>query len=495
MLLINLLTQEWKKGVRSQGFYKNLAVSLFLGFFSLYLAAILLFLGFSLDELLEKVHDSLNPMELFNGAMLYIILLGLLLRFLVQQLNTFNMPAYQVLPVKRSSLINFLLLKPLVSPINYFLLLVVVPFALQSVVGYYSQTVALRFVLSFVLIVWFNSLMAAFLKRKFGSSLLGFLMISAFLAGIAALEYFDVFSLFNLSKSLFGFIVLKPLGLLVPVIVAVFAFLLNKWFFAQNYYPETFNKQMEGDKTYKADLSFLSRFGIVGELMSMEIKLILRHKRTKSILYMSAFFLLYGLLFYTNPIYAKSSGMLFFVAMFITGLLMFMYGQWVVSWDSSHFDSLMTRNIPIRTYLDANYYLLLAFNILCFVITTPYFFFGKQIMYMHLVAFIFNVGVNIYLLLFLSTYNTKRIDLSKSSAMNYQGTTFKSFLIVLPIMFLPMLIVWLLTTLASNTVALWTLTLLGLTGIVLRKQLITICVNQFNRRKYALAEGFREGEF
>jgi hypothetical protein len=171
-----------------------------------------------------------------------------------------------------------------------------------------------------------------------------------------------------------------------------------------------------------------------------------------------------------------------------------MYGQWVVSWDSSHFDCLMTRNISIKNYLNANYYLLVAFNIICFVLTTPYFYFGMKIVYMHLAAFIFNTGVNIYLLLFLSSFNTKRIDLSKSSAMNYQGTTFKSFLIVIPIMFVPMILVGVLSAIASITVALWTLTVLGVAGILLREPLLNICVKQFNRRKYALAEGFREGE-
>jgi len=78
--------------------------------------------------------------------------------------------------------------------------------------------------------------------------------------------------------------------------------------------------------------------------------------------------------------------------------------------------------------------------------------------------------------------------------MNYQGTTYKSFLIVLPILFLPMIIVGTLSAFISLKVALWTITLLGFVGIIFRNQLITICVNQFNRRKYKLAEGFREGE-
>jgi hypothetical protein len=494
MLIFHLVSQEWKKNVRAQGFYKNLAVSLLLGIFALYMAAIFLFLGFSLNELLEKAHNSLNPTELFNGAMLYILLGGLAIRFFMQQLNTVNLPPYQVLPIKRSSLINFLLLKALFSPLNYFLLLVVVPFAVKSVVGYYSVAVAVRFVLSFVFVVWFDSFMASFLKRKYGSSLLSFLIVIAVMGVIVALEYFEVFSLFRVSKSLFGFIVFKPYGCVFPLAAAFFAFLLNKWFFAQNFYAERFNKKMQDDRVYNADLSFLDRFGAVGELIALEIKLILRHKRTKSMLYLSAFFLLYGLMVYTQPVYANSNGMLFFIAMFMTGLLMFMYGQWVVSWDSSHFDSLMTKNVPVKTYISANYYLLLSFNVLCFVLTTPYFYFGMKIVYMHLAAFIFNTGVNIYLLLYLCTYNTKRIDLSKASAMNYQGTTFKSFLIVLPIMFIPMILVTVISTFISMAVALWVLAILGFVGILLRQPILSLCVNQFNSRKYKLAEGFREGE-
>ncbi|MFT3753993.1 MAG: DUF5687 family protein [Paludibacter sp.] len=492
---MNLIKHEWRKSVRAQGFYKNLAVSLLLGIFGLYMAAVFLFLGFSLDEILEKVHNTLNPLELVNGAMLYIVLLSLSVRFFMQQLNTFNLPPYQVLPIKRSSLINFLLLKSFTSPINYFFLLIIIPFAVQSVVRYYDVSIAIRFVASFVFVTWFDSLFAAFLKRKYGHGFLSFILVILVLAGIAALEYFGVFSLFEISKSLFGFIVFKPFGLIFSLIMVFLALMLNKWFFNRNFYPENFNRKVKSDdKTVATDLSFLNRFGVIGELISLELKLILRHKRTKSILYLSGFFLFYGLIFYTNKIYANNNGMLFFVAMFMTGLLMLMYGQWSISWDSGHFDSLMTRNIPVRTYLNANYYLMLAFNVICFVLTTPYFLFGSKIMYMHIVAFIFNVGVNVYLLLFLATFNTKRVDLSKSSAMNYQGTTYKSFLIVLPIMFVPMILVWVLSTVASISVALWTLTILGLTGILLRNQLITLCVNQFNHRKYKLAEGFREGE-
>ena len=411
--------------------------------------------------------------------------------FFLQQLNTINLPSYQILPIKRSILVNFLLLKPLFSIINYFQLFVVIPFAMQSVSGYYGNSIAIRFVMLCIVLMWFNSLMASFLKRKFGSTLFSFIGVFI-IAAIAAMEFFKIFSFFSISNQIFGYIVLRPFGLIIPLLAVVGAYFLNQLFFSQNFYPEKFNEKIKTENNIKANLSFLNRFGIIGEIISVELKLILRHKRTKSILYMSGFFLFYGLLFYTNDVYLKNNSFLFFVALFVTGLLMFMFGQWVISWDSSHFDSLMTKNISIRTYLSANYYMLIAFNVLCFILTTPYFLFGTKIIYMHLAAFIFNTGINTFLLLFLSTYNTKRLDLSKSSAMNYQGTTFKSFLIIVPVMLLPMLIVGGLSSITSISVTLWILTGLGFAGILFRRQLLTLCVNQFNRRKYSLAEGFRQ---
>lgn len=124
----------------------------------------------------------------------------------------------------------------------------------------------------------------------------------------------------------------------------------------------------------------------------------------------------------------------------------------------------------------------------------PYFYFGMKIVYMHLAAFIFNTGVNIYLLLYLCTYNTKRIDLSKASAMNYQGTTFKSFLIVLPIMFVPMILVTVTPShLFLNDNGLMGTQYLRICGHSTRQPILSLCVNQFNSRKYKLAEGFRQG--
>lgn len=495
MVVFDLFQQQFKQGIRSRGFYKNMIINIIMGLFGLYMAAMLLFVGFFLGDLLAEMDTKLNPVELFNGAMLWLIIIAVLFRFFIQQLNTINLPAYQMLPIRRSALVNFLILKPLLSPFNYISLLLVIPFAVKTILLYYNGLVALLFVINFIFIIWFDSLFAAFLKRKFGSSIWSTILLMTIIAVLGVLEYFRWFSLFNISTIIFNFLIQNKFGSLLLSLLPLSGFLLNKWFFARNYYPESFNKtSIKQETTSTASLSFLDRFGIIGDLISIDLKLLIRHKRTKSLIYLSIFFLFYGLLFYTNDVYRDNIVLLFFCALFVTGLMMMMYGQWVISWDSAHFDALMSKNIPVRSYINANYYLLAAFNVISFVLTMPYFYFGKHILYMHIAAFLYNTGISIPILLYFATFNRKRIELSQGNAFNYQGTTFKNFLVMLPLLLIPIIIVGILSGIFNHTVALWTISIIGLIGLFCHKPILLLCVKQFNAQKYNIAQGFREKE-
>jgi len=493
MMLLQLLVQNGLKMIRSRGFYKNLTVNLLWGFVALYFIVVLWVLGLFLHKIFAEIPTEKTPTEVFNGILLYLLLGGLAVRYFMQQLSTINIQLYQILPIKRSTIENYLLFTPLLNPINYIFFFTIIPFAIRSVSVDYGGFTAFCFVLNFFFIVCFNSLTASFIKRKFGSNFWGFIGVILVFAAIIALEYFKVFSLFLLSETVFDFIILKPYGLATPFLAVLSVYVLNRWFFSQNFYAEKFERQAKTEKSYKdSNLSFLNRFGMVGEIMALELKLIWRHKRTKNLVYLAILFLFYGLFFYTNDYYGY--GMKFFSAVFITGLVTFLFGQWIISWNSSHFDSLMTKNLSTRAYLTANLYLMLAGNIACFVLTIPYFLFGKDIAMLHVVAFLYNSGVNTFLLTYFASYNTKRIDLSAKSALNYQGTTFKNFLIVIPMLFFPMAIIGLFSLFSATNIALVVLSILGVLGLLFQKQLITLCVNQFNKRKYTLCEGFRQAE-
>ncbi len=485
---------HWLKSLRAPGYYKNLIVNIFMGLSVLYFLVIFVLMGFMLPKILAETAPQLDPAHTFNGAMIFIIVLALLIRFLFQPLSTINLQSYQVLPIKRSKLVNYLLLKPLLNPANYLTLSFAIPFAITGINPAYGIGGAFRFILIVIFLIWFNTLFASFLKRKFGSNILGIITFLIIVAGLAALEYCKIFSVFDLSQQLFGFLVENPLGWLMVLAVSGIAFVLNKWFFAQNYYPENFDKSAKKRQVEAQRFTFMERFGKIGEIISLEMKLVLRHKRTKNVLYMVPLFLFYGLLFYPNGMYRENDAMLMFVAIFITGIGMIMFGQWIINWEGSYFDFLMTRNIDTQSYIRANYFLLLALSVVSYILTTPYFLFGTDILINHSVAFLYNVGVNIHVYLFGATYNTKRLELAKGSAMNMQGVTYKNFLVMIPLLVVPMALIGIFSLFDAKNIALIILAALGLAGIIFWKQLLEITEKQFLKRKYALCEGFRKKE-
>lgn len=482
------------KSLRSPGYYKNLIVNIFSGLLILYFVVIFVMLGFILPKILGEIAPQQNPAETFNSIIIYALLALLLIRYVMQPLSRLEIELYQTLPIKRGTLVNYLLLKPLLNPLNYLTLCLTIPFAITGVSPVYGVGGAFKFLLVMVFLIWFNTLLAPLIKRQFNNILLGSIALLAIMGGLAALEYFKIFSLFVFSQQFFNILTSSSWLWIFMLLPVVLVFALNKNYFAKNYYPESFSKQSKMTEADARKFTFMERFGKIGEIISLEMKLILRHKRTKNTLYISFIFLLYGLIFYPNDMYNSNPGWLIFVAIFITGFGMLTFGQWIINWDGAHFDFLMTRDIDSSTYIKANYWLLLALSIASFILTTPYFLFGWKIIVYHLVALLYNAGVNIYVYLFGASFNTKRLSLSKGSSMNMQGVSYKNFVIIAPLLIIPIMLVNIFNLFAAAHIALIILALMGLAGILFRGPLLKLIERQFLRRKYALCTGYRKKE-
>jgi len=489
-----LFKHYWLQTVRSPGYYKNLVVNIFVGLMALYFLVIFVMLGLLLPKMLQEIMPQADPATTFNAIMIYALIALLMIRYFMQPLSRLNLESYQVLPVKRSMLVNYLLLKPLLNPLNYITLCFAIPFAFTGIYPAFGIAGSFRFLFVILFLIWFNTLLAPLLKRKFSNIFFGTIVFLLIAGGLAALEYFKIFSLFEFSQDLFGFLIGTPIVWISSLLLSMLAFMLNKLFFARNYYPESFERKSKKREATSQRFTFMERFGKIGEIISLEIKLVLRHKRTKSTLYTALFFLLYGLIFYPNPTYNEIPGWLLFVAIFVTGTGMLMFGQWIINWDGSHFDFLMTRDIDTHTYIRANYTLMLALCIASFIATTPYFLFGRQIIIYHLVAFVYNAGVNIYVYLFAATLNAKRLELTRGNSMNMQGVSYKNFLVMIPLLVIPITLITLFGLFDATHIALAIIALLGLAGMLFREQLLRVIEKQFLRRKYALCTGFRKKE-
>jgi hypothetical protein len=313
----------------------------------------------------------------------------------------------------------------------------------------------------------------------------------AFIA-LILLDVFGIFSLSKLSGSLFDAVLEQPMWVVIPAVLAVGAYLLNYRFLMKHSYPEEIDRTSSKKKQVAVQtLGFMSRFGQIGELIGLEIKLILRHKRTKSVLFTTPLFMLYGLLFYTNPHYENMIWFITFTGICVTGMTALSYGNFIIGWESKFFDGILTRAGSMMDYFRAKYYLLVAFCFVCYVVTTPYAFFGMRFLWIQTACFLFNIGVGVNIMLWFAQYNCKRIELAQGSAFNWQGTGSSQFITLLPAILLPILIVSIFNWMGLGNWGLSILALLGVTGILCHKWFIQIICRRFAEKKYAQAEGFR----
>jgi hypothetical protein len=490
-MLSTLLSHQWKESRRSSVFGKNIAVNIILGFFIAYFLLSFLVLGFFIDELLRQAFPNQNPIAVFNGFLGFYLVLDLFMRFMLQDLPVLSIQPYLHLPIKKASLLHYVLLKSVPSLFNLWPLLILVPFMVKLLIPAYGLAVALAWLAAVMLIILFNNFLLIYFKRQLSSKPRFTLVFGLVVVGLMVADYFGIISLRNASAVAFGYLLNYPYLLFLPVLLAGLVYYINYAFLKAHTYPE----EIAIRKTTLAegrDISFLNRFGETGKLISLELKLIWRHKRSKSVVFMSLLILVYGFIFYPNKLYIEGFGMLIFVGIMMTGMFMFNYGQFVPSWQSSHFDALLTKRIsPYQFYL-AKFWFFVPASLVAFLFTLPYAYFGWKVVLINLAAFLFNIGVNIFVVFYFSVLNKGRIDLSKSSAFNWQGVGASKFVMMLPLLLLPLLIYAPFGFMGVPYWGIFALGLLGVLGFIFHRPLLQLVAKRFLAHKYKIATGFRQ---
>ncbi|WP_210462624.1 DUF5687 family protein [Rufibacter roseolus] len=490
-----LLSHQWKEATRSSVWQKNLAVNLVLGFFMLLLLLYVVVLSAFMDVIIEKAWPDKDPVAVINGALLYYFLFDLAFRFFMQELPVLGIQPYLHLPVGKGKLVHFVLWKSITSFFNYMSLLLFIPFALKVLPEVYGLGGAWMWVLGLFLITLINNFLTLYFKRQLVEKPLvtfGFLLA---IVALATLDYLNLISVGAASGSFFRALGQNPVWVLVPVALLVAVYLLNYRFLIAHTYPEEMRISKQSKVGTSAEIGFLQRFGELGTLIGLELKLIMRHKRPKSTTMMSVLFLAYGFIFYTQEMYTKGFAMLIFPGIFMTGFMMLSYGQFVPGWQSAHFDALLTKRLSPYTFYLGKFWMFVPACTIAYLVTLLYGLMpgsGGKIMLINTACFLYNIGVNTFVVLYLSTYNKKRIDLSKSASFNWQGVGASQFILMLPALLLPILVYLPFGLMDKPWWGIAAVGIIGLLGFLFHRQLLGIVVNRFQREKYAIAAGFRQ---
>jgi hypothetical protein len=488
-MTLTFIQHELKSFWRSKNTGKTVAIRIIMGVLILYLLLNVLVVAFFLDKILEKSFPTQDLITAFCGIVLYYFLFDLLMRFQLQELPTLRVQPYLLLPVKKNTIIRYLSFASLQSFFNLWPLILFTPFIFKVIKPGHGIGAACLFMLAIFALTIFNNYLSLYIKRR--SNLNGWVSIgfAALLVLLMASDFaWHIVSFGKISFLYFGHLLTQPALVLVPVILALVIYYINFLYLKGNLYLEELSSRKTSYKS-STEIPFLDRFGPVGDLVANEIKLILRNKRSRSALTMTLMFMFYGLIFYTNKVYGD--GWKVFCGMFMTGIFIINYGQFMYGWQAGHFDGILVSKVKFRDFLKAKYLLFTMVSFVAFLLTTPYAYFGWHIVLVHFVMFIWNIGVNTTIVLFFANRNYKRIDLSKGASFNWEGVGATQLLLGFPLFILPFVIYGPLAFFKHPDIALAILASVGVLFIITRNYWIKLLEIDFYEKKYKIAEGFR----
>lgn len=490
-MLSTFFSHQWKEFWRGRNKAGSIAAQIVMGLLMLYFLVAAIGIGFGMSFFIEKLFPNKDVITVFNGFILYYFLLDLALRTQLQELPTLSIVPYLHLRIPKKTIVRFLNFKALLSFFNILPLFIFLPFSLIRVWPKYGALVGLAYLIAIISLTLFNNYLVLHLKRKSVNNFLYFGVIIAFVSAFAALDYWQIISVRDFSHLIFGGLKTYPFLALGFTAAAAIIFIINSNYLLANLYTEELSANKE--KKGSTDYPFLNQFGKVGELAALELKLILRHKRSRSTIFMGLAFLAYGFIFYREEFIARNDfGKLIFAAVFMTGITVVLYGQFMFAWQSKHFDGLMSNKIDFRNFIKAKFLLFTISSTMVTLLTMFYGFISYKLILLHLVAYLYNIGFSTVLVLYFATLNYKRLDLSSGSQFNWQGIGATQWIITFPFVLVPILIY---LPFGSTGMPYFGLAAVGIFGLIMlatRNFWIKFLVNRFEKKRYKIAEGFRE---
>jgi len=490
-MITKFLSLEWKSFIRSSNFGKGLAIKILMAFFAVYFLLVFLSLGVFIYPTLKKAFPDNDPFVMVNTLLFFWFLGDLMLRFFLQKLPVMSVKPLLTLPIKRSRVVNYVLGKSALSFFNFLPLFAIVPFSVVLITKDYEVTKVITWLVAMVILTLISNFLNFIIESFSAETEFSFLPIILFAGTLFGLNHFNIVNFSQLLSSAMLAVTNNPLYLLVLLVILIGLYLFNHKILIKKLYLDN-SLKTKIKEVSTSDLGWTKRFGEVAPFMQLDLKLIWRNKRPRSAVFILVIGLLYGLFFYPQPMYRDMPIMYGFIGVFVTGIFLINFGQFIPAWDSGYYKMLMSQNIKYEQYLKSKYTLMMLSVIIMFVLSIPYVYFGWKILVAHFAAAIYNIGVNTYVIMLGGSFNRKKIDLNQRAAFNYQGTGAVQWLIGIPLLLVPLAIFGALTYYVNFYSGVSALILLGIIGIVFHQKLMQLITKKYLNSKYEMIKAFNQ---
>lgn len=487
-MIRRFLSLEWKSFSRSASFQTNLALKILMGIGALYFIGCFLIMGLAVYPILKE--QGYNPVQTINRALIYYLVLDLFIRYFLQKMPVMNIRPMMILPMKKSTVVHFLLGKTFFSFFNILHAFFFLPFTIMMLYKGEAPLSALSWWLAMWALIYVNNFVNVLINNKDAV----FYPVAALVLGSAVAQYYGYFDLTQWTAPFFQALFDQPFLVVIPLaVLALLYWATFRFFYHEMHLDEKLASKSEIAKT--EDFSWLNQFGTLGTFLKNDLRLLKRNKRSRTTIIMSVLFIAYGLLFYTNSIEAyKAPAFQMFAAIFCTGGFLFTFGQFVPSWDSAYYPLMMSQNIQYRDYLMSKWWLMVIATFVSTIVASFYLYFGWDVYKMILVGAVFNMGFNAHLVLLGGAFVKTPIDLttSKQAFGNKQAFNAKTMLISLPKMLLPMALYSIGYYTHSSDLGVLLVLAAGILGFAFRDKVFTRIERIYKTEKYATIAAYKQ---
>jgi hypothetical protein len=485
-MIKHFLTLEWRAFIRSASFKTNLAFKIFMALLFLYFAAMFALAGIGAYYGIKKF--GLEPLQTVNKFIIYYLLADMMFRYFFQKIPTLAIRPLLVLPIKKDTIVHFSLGKTVLNYFNTTHAFFFIPFSIVLLINGYNILGVITWHLGILALILFINFLNILINNKD----LIFGIVATIVVGLIASQYYKLFDVTIYTQPFFQGLYEHIWMVILPIVV-----LLITYYFTFNFFKKdlTLDERLQIKKNLatSTDLTWLNQFGTLGTFLKNDIKLLLRNKRAKTTLYMSFFFLFYGLIFFTQDVY-KGGVMQAFAAVFVTGGFLINFGQFVPSWDSSYYQLMMTQSISYKEYLNSKWYLMVIGTGISMVIASFYLFFGLEVYLTILAVGIYNIGFNSFLVLLTGAYTRTAIDLesAKGAFGDKKAFSVKTLLFSLPQMLLPILLFGVGKLFDNNNIGIALIAIFGILGLLFKSKIFLLIEKIFQKEKYNAIAAYKQ---
>lgn len=482
-----LLAQlEWKAMTRKGDLAQRILMGLGKGYFGLCYLVIMVAMSVGLFEIGKE--EGLEPLQGFFKYAIYLWTGDLIIRYFFQKMPTQLIKPLLIQNIKKSTIVSYCLAKTSLSFFNIVNVLMAIGIALQLFRLDLPLVHTIFFTLSFALLLLGNCFLVQLLNH-INRFAIPFLVVSV---GLLILDFYQYIHLTSYTKYLFEGLYNYPF-----ITIVLVGYITALIYFCYNFYKNNLSLDsaiVEKKDTYKYyELDFLNRFGKLAPFLKLDIKLLTRNKRTRTVLFMSAVFLLYGLLFFTMDMYKDNAFFTILAAIMITGGFMMLFGQYVPSWDSSYYPLMMTQNVPYKTYLESKWILMVIGTIISTVLASFYLIFGLKTYVLIVAVACYNIGWNCYLTLFTGAFVRSKIDLTtnKNAFGDKKAFNVQTLLLSIPTLGIPMVLYLVLTKFLEFNYAMIAFVIIGLIGVLAKPLMFQLIEKLYKSQKYTTIKAYK----